>query len=132
MATTNLFSINSIGKAAAIAIFVSGCASHPDRIKPAAYSGKPCTAADRTRLVELTAEQKRAANTDALGVFLIGLPIGSMNGPDHKSEIATGKEQRYSISRFVSPYPITGGNERNEESEERHSTASCKAGFIPT
>lgn len=88
MANLNLFSVHSIGKAAAIAIFVSGCASHPDRIKPAAYSGKPCTTADRKRLVELSAEQKRAANTDAMGVFLIGLPLGSMNGPDHKAEIA--------------------------------------------
>lgn len=88
MATLNLFSVHSIGKAAAIAIFVSGCATHPDRIKPAAYSGAPCTAADRTRLAELSAEQKRAANTDAMGVFLVGLPIGSMNGPDHEAEIA--------------------------------------------
>ena len=88
MATLNLFSVHSIGKAAAVAIFLSGCATHPDRIKPAAYSGESCSAADRTRLAKLTAEQKRAANTDALGVFLIGLPIGSMNGPDHKTEIA--------------------------------------------
>ena len=88
MATMNLFSINSIGKAAAIAIFVSGCASHPDRIKPAAYSGKPCTAADRVRLAQLTEDQKRTANKDALGVFLIGLPTGSMGGKDNKAEIA--------------------------------------------
>jgi hypothetical protein len=89
MATLNLFSVHSIGKAAAIAIFVSGCATHPDRIKPAAYSGKPCTAADRTRLAQLTEDQKRTANKDALGVFLIGLPAGSMGGgTDNKAEIA--------------------------------------------
>jgi hypothetical protein len=88
MATLNLFSVHSIGKAAAIAIFVSGCATHPDKIKPAAYSGKPCTTADRTRLASLTEDQKRAAKNDALGVFLIGLPVGSMNGQDHKAEIA--------------------------------------------
>lgn len=88
MATTNLFSINSIGKAAAIAIFVSGCATHPDRIKPAAYSGKPCTTADRARLAKLTEEQKRTASKDAAGVFWFGLPIGSIGGGDHKDEIA--------------------------------------------
>lgn len=88
MAIQNLVSIHSIGKAAAVALLVSSCATHPDRIKAAAYSGAPCTAADRTRLAELSAEQKRAANTDAMGVFLIGLPLGSMNGPDHAAEIA--------------------------------------------
>lgn len=88
MAIQNLVSVRSIGKVAVVALLVSSCAAHPDRIKPAAYSGAPCTAADRTRLAELSAEQKRAANTDAIGVFLVGLPIGSMNGPDHKDEIA--------------------------------------------
>lgn len=88
MATLNLFSVHSIGKAAAIAIFVSGCATHPDRIKPAAYSGNPCTAADRVRLAQLSEEQKRTASRDAAGVFWLGLPVGSMSGQDHKAEIA--------------------------------------------
>lgn len=88
MATKTLVSVFSLGKVAAVALFVSSCATHPDRIKAASYTGQPCTAADRQRLTELSAEQRRAANTDALGVFLIGLPIGSMNGPDHKAEIA--------------------------------------------
>jgi hypothetical protein len=88
MATKTLVSVTALGKAALVALLVSGCAAHPDRIKPLAYAGDKCTAADRKRLVELSAEQKRAANTDAMGVFLIGLPIGSMNGPDHADEIA--------------------------------------------
>lgn len=88
MATLNLFSVHSIGKAAAIALFVSGCATDPDRIKPVAYAGDKCTAADRARLAELSAEQKRAASSDAMGVFLIGLPVGSMSGKNHQAEIA--------------------------------------------
>lgn len=88
MATLNLFSVHSIGKAAAIAILVSGCATHPDKIKPAAYSGKPCTSADRARLAQLSEEQKRTASRDAAGVFWFGLPVGSMSGKNHQKEIA--------------------------------------------
>lgn len=89
MATNWFNTISAYGKCFIVALpLLASCATHPDRIKPAAYSGEPCTAADRTRLAELTAEQKRAANTDALGVFMIGLPIGSMSGPNHSAEIA--------------------------------------------
>lgn len=66
---------------------LSACATHPDRIQPAAYAAD-CPPNAAQRLAELTAEQKRAANTDAIGVLMIGLPLGSMSGPDHKDEIA--------------------------------------------
>lgn len=87
---TNWFSTISVyGKCLLVALPLLGsCATHPDQIKPAAYSGKPCTAADRARLAKLTEEQARTANKDAAGVFLIGLPVGSMGGQDHKKEIA--------------------------------------------
>lgn len=88
MANLTLFPVIALGKVAAVALLVSSCAAHPDRIKPAAYSGAPCTAADRTRLAELSAEQKRASSSDAMGVFLIGLPVGSMSGKNHHAEIA--------------------------------------------
>lgn len=88
MATKTLFPATIIGKAIAVAILASGCATHPDRIKPAAYSGKPCTTADRARLAKLSEEQKRTASKDASGVFWFGLPIGSMGGGDHKDEIS--------------------------------------------
>lgn len=89
MATNWFNTISTYGKCFIVALpLLASCATHPDKIKPAAYSGDKCTAADRTRLAELTAEQKRAANSDAMGVFLIGLPVGSMGGKDHKTEIA--------------------------------------------
>lgn len=69
-------------------LVMASCATHPDRIEPVAQAGASCTEADRKRLAELVAEQRRAANTDAFGVLMIGLPIGSMNGPDHEDEIA--------------------------------------------
>jgi hypothetical protein len=88
MATKTLVSVFSIGKLAAVAVLMSSCATHPDNIKAAAYSGKPCTAADRARLASLTEEQKRTASRDAAGVFWFGLPVGSMSGKNHKAEIA--------------------------------------------
>lgn len=88
MATKTLVSVTALGKAALVALLVPGCATDPDRIKPVAYAGDKCTAADRTRLAELSAEQKRAASSDAMGVFLIGLPVGSMSGKNHAKEIA--------------------------------------------
>lgn len=71
-----------------LAAALSACATHPDKIKPAAYSGATCTDADRQRLASLSEEQKRTAKNDAVGVFLIGLPVGSMGGKDHGKEIA--------------------------------------------
>ena len=88
MATKTLISVTALGKAALVALLVSGCATDPDRIKPVAYAGDKCTAADRQRLVELSAEQKRTARKDAAGVFWLGLPVGSMSGKNHAKEIA--------------------------------------------
>lgn len=68
------------------ALFLAGCATAPDRIAPSVASG--CSPSDGARLVELTAEQSRAARNDAIGVFWIGLPVSSMAGHDHEAEIA--------------------------------------------
>lgn len=43
------------------------------------------------RLATLTNQQSQAANRDALGVFLIGVPVASMSGGDHETEIAVLK-----------------------------------------
>lgn len=72
-------------------IFLSACATHPNNIKAAAYSGSPCTSADRARLATISKEQAAAARNDAVGVALIGLPLGSMGRTDHKAEISTLK-----------------------------------------
>lgn len=66
---------------------LGGCASAPDKIAGVPNSGK-CTAADRERLAILYSRQEKAARNDALGVFLIGLPMASMSGGDHETEIA--------------------------------------------
>lgn len=66
---------------------LAGCATPPGRIEGIKNSG-PCTSEDKARLTALTKQQQKAANGDALGVFLIGLPVGSMGGNDHEAEIA--------------------------------------------
>ncbi|TCU34091.1 hypothetical protein [Rhizobium azibense] len=67
---------------------LAACATPPDRIKPSASDGQPCSPADMKRLNQLSEQQGKMARNDALGVFIIGLPVGSMGQKDHKQEIA--------------------------------------------
>ncbi len=62
------------------------CAAPPSKIKPVYSVGAVCTLADRERLDDLWAEQKRTASQDAWGVFWLGIPTGK--GQDHAPEIA--------------------------------------------
>lgn len=66
-------------------VVLAGCATPPQNIKAAASDGKACTAADRQRLADLYHQQSRTATQDALGVFMIGVPLG---GADQEPEIA--------------------------------------------
>ncbi|WP_040593976.1 hypothetical protein [Mesorhizobium metallidurans] len=63
------------------------CATPPDKIAGVPNAG-PCTQADRERLAIVTNQQNKAVTGDALGVFLIGVPVSSMSGGDHETEIA--------------------------------------------
>lgn len=73
-----------------LALVASGCATDPSRIA-GVYNMGTCTSADRTRLAELVQKQRKAANADALGVFLFGVPAGSLTVGDHEAEIAVLK-----------------------------------------
>jgi hypothetical protein len=66
---------------------LAGCATPPGRIKPLAYASN-CPANAAQQLAALSTVQQSAATNDALGVFLIGLPVSSMTGGDHEAEIA--------------------------------------------
>lgn len=80
---------------------LAACAKSPDAIAPVsmagAYENLSCAAANRTLLAErasldaLSAQQRNAATGDALGVFLIGLPVSSLTGSDKEGAIATAK-----------------------------------------
>ena len=64
-----------------------GFATPPDKIAGVPNAGA-CTQADKERLALLSNQQNKAATGDALGVFLIGVPVSSMSGGDHETEIA--------------------------------------------
>lgn len=83
------------------ALAVSACAKRPDAIAPVsmgnAFSSVSCNQAqtmlntERASLVTFSAAQNTAANNDALGVFLIGVPMGSVSGGDNEGNIAASK-----------------------------------------
>ncbi|WP_395449909.1 hypothetical protein ACHMW7_08925 [Aminobacter sp. UC22_36] len=67
--------MNKLLPLAALAAF-AGCATPPSNIKAGPSDGKQCTQADKDRLADITSRQQRVANQDALGVFMIGVPLG--------------------------------------------------------
>lgn len=81
---------------------LAACAQSPDSIPPAAmpsamYAATSCTeaAVERTRvassLASLEAQQRSAVAGDAVGVFLIGVPVSSLAGGDKEGLIAVEK-----------------------------------------
>lgn len=77
---------------------LAACASAPESIAPVpmfgAFDNMGCqTAADElaaTRATLAAAEQAQrdTVGADALGVFLLGLPLGSLSGGDREAQIA--------------------------------------------
>ena len=84
-----------------LALGLAACAQSPDAIAPVsmtgAYAGVSCKNAsallvqERGSLSALSAAQKKAVTGDAVGVFLIGVPMSSLNGNDKEGAIATSK-----------------------------------------
>ena len=84
-----------------LALGLAACAQSPDAIAPVsltgAYNGVSCNTArslliqERSTLSALSAAQKKAVSGDAVGVFLIGVPVSSLNGKDKEGAIATSK-----------------------------------------
>jgi hypothetical protein len=85
-----------------VALFMWGCAKRPDAIAPTAfpaetYANLACqdvnTALvnEQNTLATLSASQNSAANADAVGVFLVGVPIASLTDGDKEGMIAISK-----------------------------------------
>lgn len=84
-----------------VVLAASACAKRPDAIAPVsmgnAFSNVSCNQAqtmlntERASLTTLSAAQNTAANNDAFGVFLIGVPMGSVSGGDNEGNIAVSK-----------------------------------------
>jgi hypothetical protein len=80
---------------------LSACAQSPDSIAPVsmvgAYDNVPCSKArtlleqERQTQVALSAAQEAAVSGDAVGVFLIGVPVSSLSGKDKEGAIGAGK-----------------------------------------
>jgi hypothetical protein len=94
--------VKNIVIAAMVVLVVTGCARRPDSIAPAsipfeAYASMDCAQinslliSERQILTSLEAQQNSAANGDALGVFLIGVPVSSLTGGDQEGNIAVSK-----------------------------------------
>lgn len=86
---------------AAAALSLAACAQNPASIAPvamgSAFAAQECTSARRDLLAErMTLEaaeekQRGAVVGDAVGVFLIGVPVSSLAGGDVAGQIATSK-----------------------------------------
>lgn len=86
---------------------LAACAQRPDAIAPAdlgnAYAATSChdarmqLAQVQADLAALSTAQTAAANGDALGVFLLGVPVGSLTGGDKAGQIATAKGQQLAL-----------------------------------
>lgn len=102
--------MNKLLLCGAAAVFLSACAKQPEDI-PAAdigdqgYARYSCKQlylkkVDLSqKLANLSAAQKNAASGDAMGVFLLGLPVSSMSGNDKETAIAVAKGHIQAIER---------------------------------
>lgn len=81
---------------------IFGCAKRPDAIVPtnipmAAYTNLSCEEIAREIITEqatltaLSKQQNEAATGDAVGVFLIGVPMSSTFGGDKEGQLAVSK-----------------------------------------
>ncbi len=88
--------------AAMVILVVTGCARRPDAIAPAtipfeAYMTQDCSElaslliAEQQMLNVLSSQQNSAATGDAVGVFLVGVPVSSLTGGDQEGNIAVSK-----------------------------------------
>ena len=94
--------LGTIGILTICVALLSACATRPENIAAvpmdtASYERMSCRqlSAEETKITSelnaLSADQNRAADSDALGVFLLGVPWSSMSGNDKEALIAVAK-----------------------------------------
>lgn len=97
---------------AILAASVASCAKRPDAIVPAdipmaAYTGQECPALqtelsrEKAALDAVSKAQHDAANGDAFGVFLIGVPMSSTFGGDKEGQVAVAKGKVQAIENAM-------------------------------
>lgn len=94
---------------AAVTVSLAGCAKNPESIAAStmpmnAYSGLSCNqlAMEHQRsslaLQQAEAAQRQAVQGDAVGVFLIGVPVSSLSGADKEGMVAQHKGEIIAIN----------------------------------
>lgn len=94
--------------AVCVCMVLAGCAKDPSKIQPiafpaGAYARYSCAELDQewktneNNLILMSKLQSNAATGDALGVFLVGVPISSLGGGDHEADISTAKGKKLEI-----------------------------------
>lgn len=93
----------------ALCLSTMACAKRPDAIAPVAlgdaYSGSSCSQAradlltEKANLEALSAAQNQAATGDAIGVFLVLVPVSTLTGSDKEGEIAASKGKILALER---------------------------------
>jgi hypothetical protein len=87
---------------------LAGCAKQPEAVAAAEIDAAPyarysCStlrqkeAEGQAAVESLSSQQKAAADNDALGVFLLGLPLASMSGNDPEAKLSIAKGQLHAI-----------------------------------
>jgi hypothetical protein len=98
--------------ATAILLLASACSPRPDAIAPVsmtgAFDGMSCSAAkndlasERVKLAALEKRQNSAATGDAIGVFLVLVPVSKLTGGDVAGEVGTSKGKVIALEQRVS------------------------------
>jgi len=98
--------------AAILALTLGACAKGPGSIAPVsmgnAYQGMPCAQAqrqliaERGRLASVESSQRSAVAADAVGVFFLLVPVGSLTGNDVAGEVATSKGKVLALENRLS------------------------------
>ena len=85
-----------------VGLAIAGCAKRPDAILPvdvpmAAYGNLNCEALlqehlrEQSALATISQQQNQAATGDAVGVFMLGVPVSSTFGGDKEGQVAVSK-----------------------------------------
>lgn len=89
---------------------LAACAQQPESIAAIPANGNAFATFNCSQLAQaevatnqnienLSAAQRTAANSDALGVFLIGLPVSSMGGGDVAGQLGVARGELQAIQR---------------------------------
>lgn len=101
-----------IAVASASILFCLACTPRPDSIPPVSMTGafdnmscnQAITAlnAERVTLARLEQQQNSAATADAVGVFLVLVPVSKLTGGDRAGEVGTSKGRVIALEQRVS------------------------------